>query len=178
MKAKTTQFKPTRSLETADWIVGEMGEQPLYIFDLDGTLADVRHRLGMWEQRSTPGKEEQFHQACAKDEPILHTIATLEILRQVADIHIWTGRSDVERTLTLAWLEKHTSFMEEEIDPKLLMRPEGNRIVDVELKRNWLRSMPAKDRTRLVGVFEDRTRVVDMWRAEGVHCFQVAEGDY
>jgi hypothetical protein len=31
---------------------------------------------------------------------------------------------------------------------------------------------------RLVAVFEDRDRMVKMWRAAGVPCFQVAEGEF
>jgi hypothetical protein len=34
------------------------------------------------------------------------------------------------------------------------------------------------DRERLVGAFDDRQRVVDMWRRNGITCFQVAPGDF
>ena len=38
--------------------------------------------------------------------------------------------------------------------------------------------MRPEDRARLVAVFEDRKRVVDMWRENGVTCYQVAPGDF
>ena len=57
------------------------------------------------------------------------------------------------------------------------MRPDDSRIKDYDLKEGWL------EEVRLEGgfvtaVFEDRRQVVDMWRANGVTCYQVAEGDY
>ena len=35
-----------------------------------------------------------------------------------------------------------------------------------------------EDGERLIAVFEDRDRVVAMWRDAGVPCFQVAPGDF
>ena len=64
-------------------------------------------------------------------------------------------------------------------EPNLLtMRPDGDYTNDCTLKLNWLTNMSIKDRERLMGVFEDRQGVVDMWRRNGVTCFQVAKGDY
>ncbi|WP_457852111.1 phosphatase domain-containing protein [Mycolicibacterium conceptionense] len=33
-------------------------------------------------------------------------------------------------------------------------------------------------RYTVAGIFDDRNRVVDMWRRLGLACFQVAEGDF
>lgn len=60
----------------------------------------------------------------------------------------------------------------------LTMRAEGDYTPDDELKRQWLNAMSMDDRSRLVAVFEDRDRMVHMWRAAGVPCFQVAEGNF
>jgi hypothetical protein len=60
----------------------------------------------------------------------------------------------------------------------LRMRNAGDNTPDDVLKEQWLHAMPIKDRARLVAVFDDRQRVVDMWRANGVPCFQVAKGDF
>jgi hypothetical protein len=38
--------------------------------------------------------------------------------------------------------------------------------------------MLVDDRQRLVAAFDDRDRVVQMWRAAGVTCFQVAPGEF
>ena len=34
------------------------------------------------------------------------------------------------------------------------------------------------DKNDIFAVFDDRQQVVDMWRANGLTCFQVAEGDF
>lgn len=39
-------------------------------------------------------------------------------------------------------------------------------------------AMTEYDRRRLVAVFDDRDKVVSMWRARGVACFQVAPGAF
>lgn len=49
---------------------------------------------------------------------------------------------------------------------------------DDKLKKRWLDEMHWDDRSRIVAVFEDRARVVAMWRAAGIPCFQVADGDF
>ncbi|WGN90708.1 PseT-like polynucleotide kinase phosphatase [Burkholderia phage vB_BglM_WTB] len=58
------------------------------------------------------------------------------------------------------------------------MRPHGDTTPDDQLKRKWLHSLSPVDRARLIAVFDDRQKVVDMWRSEGVPCFQVAPGDF
>jgi hypothetical protein len=49
---------------------------------------------------------------------------------------------------------------------------------DDVLKRQWFDAMLRDDRERLVATFDDRDRVVKMWRDAGVTCFQVAPGEF
>jgi len=58
------------------------------------------------------------------------------------------------------------------------MRPADDFTPDEVLKRQWYEDLPRIDKERLVAVFDDRQKVVDMWRAIGVPCFQVARGDF
>ena len=58
------------------------------------------------------------------------------------------------------------------------MRREGDYTPDDELKASWYGDLNLVDRERLVGVFDDRDKVVAMWRSKGVACFQVAPGDF
>ena len=37
---------------------------------------------------------------------------------------------------------------------------------------------PGKQINRILCVFDDRTKVVNMWRENGLSCFQVAPGDF
>lgn len=96
-----------------------------------------------------------------------------------ADIWIFSGRSDEVREKTVAWLAEHTPFMTHELQgPMLQMRREGDYTADDVLKGSWYARMLQEDKQRLVAVFDDRDRVVKMWRDFGVPCFQVAPGEF
>lgn len=155
--------------------------KPLYIFDLDGTLANIEHRLHFIQQRQKdwPG----FFAACPYDKPIIETLKTLWSLRKGgAEIWIWSGRSDEVRKETMAWLQDHSVFHSYwnpmRAPESLMMRPAGDHQPDVKLKYGWLANLEPPERNRLTAVFEDRDSVVQMWRAAGVTCFQVAPGEF
>lgn len=155
--------------------------KPLYIFDLDGTLANMEHRVRFIRQE--PKDWRGFFAACVDDEPIPAALATLHALRKGgAEVWIWTGRSDEVREQTLAWLHKHSvyhAFWNPMRAPEaLLMRKAGDHQPDVALKRGWLADLEPPERDRLTAVFEDRASVVQMWRDAGVPCFQVAPGEF
>ncbi|KKK85968.1 hypothetical protein LCGC14_2767970, partial [marine sediment metagenome] len=83
-----------------------------------------------------------------------------------------TGRGSIARESTIAWLKQHQIRYN-----TLLMRPVGNPTMDSELKRSWYITRWEGANRNLI-VFEDRQRVVDMWREEGVRCFQTQPGDF
>ncbi len=58
------------------------------------------------------------------------------------------------------------------------MRKAGDYRDDVVVKREWLSEIEPPEFSRLTAVFDDRDRVVQMWRDAGVPCFQVADGDF
>lgn len=149
---------------------------PLFIFDLDGTLALIEHRFPILEQ-DTRDKWERFYAACDRDEPNEPVIATLEQLRDAgAEVWIFSGRSDEVKAKTVEWLANHTSFMSFELVPPVLtLRAAGDYTPDHILKRQWYDSMLVEDRDRLVAAFDDRNQVVRMWRGVGVTCYQVAD---
>lgn len=175
---------------------------PLYIFDLDGTLALIEHRRHLVERPSLKcctcwGKNSQncpdcsdldagwkpnwsaFFAACVDDEPNWPVIQTLKTLQDSgAEIWIWSGRSSEVMAETNRWIGNYLCGAGEESDTKLMMRLEGDFTPDEQLKAGWLDDMSAFDRRRLVAVFDDRQKVVDMWRSKGVACFQVAPGDF
>lgn len=145
--------------------------RPLYIFDLDGTLALIDHRrpLVSGENKDWPA----FFAACKDDEPNMPVIGTLKLLRDAgAEIWIWSGRSDEVSAETDEWLCGVGCYS------RLRMRKQGDHQPDETLKAAWLAEMSAENRARLVAVFEDRDRMVKLWRANGIACFQVAPGDF
>lgn len=150
---------------------------PLYIFDLDGTLALIGHRRHLVE-RPTPDWR-AFYAACDQDQPNDPVIDTMARLRHTgAEVWIFSGRSDEVRYKTVAWLVEHTSMTAGELETALVMRRAGDHSPDDELKARWIASMLVDDRDRLVAAFDDRDRVVAAWRAAGVACFQVAPGEF
>lgn len=182
---------------------------PLYIFDLDGTLADLKHRRHHVEKplciecqvcklmkklayckscverlQTWRPNWDAFHAACVDDTPIapvievLSTLLTFGSYVDAHDIWIFSGRSATVEVETRAWLGKHTLLDEWHTNWTLKMRPAGDFTPDDVLKESWLHAMSPEARARLVMVFDDRDRVVNMWRRNGVVCAQVAPGDF
>lgn len=155
--------------------------RPLYIFDLDGTLALTDHRQHILDDASNPHRWRDFFAACVHDQPNAPVIRTLQTLRDAdAEVWIWSGRSDEVRKKTERWLDAHVfdDFPMRATDVSFRMRDEGDFTPDDELKMRWLAEIAPHDRERLVAIFDDRDKVVAAWRAAGVPCFQVARGDF
>lgn len=151
-----------------------MSTRPLYIFDLDGTLADISHRRPLVEGKRK--RWDEFYQACVHDTPYVAVVRTaLGLELAGADVWVWSGRSDLVLAHTRAWLQRYVPTVDLS---HLRMRREGDFTPDEVLKRAWLNGLNQKDRARLVAVFDDRDKVVAMWRAAGVPCFQVAPGAF
>lgn len=149
-----------------------MMNAPLYIFDLDGTLADGTHR----EHFITgDGKKDwaAYFAACGAD-ALIRPVHNLMVRLQATgcEVRIWTGRCASTYMDTREWLARH------HIHVPLTMRNEGDRTQDDVLKERWLMALSDTDRARLQATFEDRDRVVAMWRRNGVQCFQVREGAF
>jgi hypothetical protein len=171
------------------------------IVDIDGTLANIEHRLHFIRKpylHVIPGTEnvkredyeawkawkpdyDAFFDACDKDTPIE---PVLELLRAVHgdewDSHnlLWaTGRPERVREKTSKWLEAHAPHIPRLVQPKLYMRATGDHRPDHVVKRELLAQMRADGFDPKLAI-DDRQQVVDMWRAEGLICAQVAKGDY
>jgi len=141
----------------------------IVIFDLDGTLCDISHRRPLVEGKNKDWDE--FYKQCVKDSPKHEVIKMFKLLQ--SDMHtmvIFSGRSDVVRKETYQWLRKN------EIRPDILiMREDGDFTPDDKLKKKWLQIINKSD---ILCVFDDRDRIVKMWREEGLTCFQVADGNF
>lgn len=135
------------------------------IFDLDGTLCDITHRLHYikGDNKNWPA----FHQSCILDVPKMDMIGLFQSLDHHYTMYIVSGRSDSVREQTKVWLRKHNI-----VPFKLIMRKEGDYTPDHILKASWLAdgTLPPKD--EILMAVDDRTRVVNMWRDEGITCLQ------
>lgn len=151
--------------------------KPLYIFDLDGTIANCDHRQHLVHKN--PPDWPGFYQACDMDKPNWPVINTLHRLMMAgSDVRIWSARGSEVREKTVQWLMKYLGLGRERIEAMLTMRPENNTEPDDVIKQRWLFALNPLERELLTAIFDDRDKVVAMWRRNGVACFQVAPGNF
>lgn len=164
----------------------------MIVFDLDGTLADCSHRQHLVEKKSRVGYKpdwDRFFAECVHDKPIFPVIDLFGYiyLSGATRLEIWSGRSEVVHRETVEWLDKWVfGAINREgawLMPgsnhfvRLRMRPEKDTCPDDILKLRFL--FAARDAGQNVElVIDDRQKVVDMWRANGVTCLQCAKGDF
>ena len=142
----------------------------LVIFDLDGTLADGKHREHYVTRPVGEKDWRAYFAACDRDQPVRAIVQTLRAFVTAGhDVQIWTGRSDEVAEKTAFWLDRHGLA-----GIPMRSRARGDHTADDVLKAQWLAECSRKPNL----VFEERARVVAMWRAEGIPCFQVAPGDF
>ena len=160
--------------------------RPLYIFDIDGTIANLEHRLHhIYFNASMHGLEKDFkkdwqafHNDVGDDKPIWTVIDVLVDLSMLNDIWFFTGRMESCRADTVVWIEKYMPYFSKKNHINITMRPQNDYRPDYEIKKEMLDNMLAVDRNRLVAIFDDRNTVVNMWRKNGITCFQVADGEF
>ena len=154
-----------------------MSRRKCYLFDIDGTIADLTHRLPYIQKTPKIGVFwiywDAFFGACGSDAPIQHIIDLLITLHDADhQIILVSGRSDQSKTETLEWLTRHGLP-----DVPLYMRRQGDHRPDYQVKAELLDRIIA-DGWRPVMAFDDRDQVVKMWRERGVPCAQVADGNF
>jgi uncharacterized HAD superfamily protein len=141
----------------------------LICFDIDGTLADLSHRVHFWQQE--PKNWNMFKSEMVNDAPIEQIRNIAVMMLHGHDVIICTGRSEDTREITEAWLTKHNINFE-----KMYMRAEkdfrGDDIVKLELLNQIVVDFGKKPDI----VFDDRPRVVKMWRENGVFVADVYQG--
>ena len=79
--------------------------RPLAVFDIDGVLADVRHRLRHVERR--PKDWNAFFAAAVDDPPLEQGVALARASAEDCDVVYVTGRPERCRDDTLAWFDRH-----------------------------------------------------------------------
>ena len=147
----------------------------IILFDIDGTLADLEHRRGY--VRRKPSNWEAFNNTMGDDGPHEVVIDTFNALRATGNYYmvIFTGRSDRFEDLTVKWLEEYGIVYDE-----LHMRThsdESNHVKDSIVKKEMLDNLIANHpNKKIMGVFDDRLQVVEMWIENGIWVFDVGQG--
>jgi len=132
--------------------------RPLAVFDIDGVLADVRHRLRFVERK--PKDWDAFFDAAVDDPPLAQGVALARQSAQECEVVYVTGRPERCRADTLAWFDRHG------LPPGTLSMRRGRdfrpaRVAKLELLRRL-----AADRTVAV-VVDDDEQVCDAYEAAG-----------
>src|SRR3954454_14211052 len=111
----------------------------LAVVDIDGVVADVRHRLKYLERR--PKDWRSFFRAAKDDPPLDVGVQTVRRLAEVYDVVYLSGRPEHLRQVTQAWLHRYDLP-----EGDLLLRP-GNdfrpaKDVKVEVLRRLSKQSP------------------------------------
>jgi hypothetical protein len=123
----------------------------LAVFDIDGVVADVRHRLHHLEAR--PKDWGGFFRAAGGDPPLAEGLALVADLREHHEIVWVTGRPDWLRATTRRWLGTHGLP-----DSELFMRPGGDRRPARLYKLGVLRELSNRE---IAAFIDDDREVVD-----------------
>ena len=162
------------------------------IFDLDGTLANIdsRKELSIGDDDKMDWDTFFNPKMISLDDPNDPVIKMAQLFKTDGfKIVIFSGRNDRSFFATKKWLKTNKVPFD-----LLVMRPDkfksdswpiadGNPVTpdmrfmpDEILKKKMLDTFVDKDDVFLT--VDDRQKVVDMWRDNGLTCFQVAPGDF
>jgi uncharacterized HAD superfamily protein len=126
-------------------------ERPIAVFDIDGVVADVRHRLKYVE--SKPKNWFAFFAAAKKDAAHPEGVEMVQRMAQDHEIIYVTGRPKHLREDTEAWLE-HNGIG----GHQLIMRPGGDRRPAAVVKVQLLRQLA--ERRVIDLVVDDDSKVI------------------
>ncbi len=141
-------------------------KKPAIIVDIDGTIAN---HIGKEGARS--------HYDFSKVHLDLPHTDVIELITMLAEsgyaIIFVSGRMEQCRDQTAVWIAEHTPFKKFE----LFMRKDRDQRSDAIVKKEIYHGK-IEPHYKIKYVFDDRDRVVEMWRSLGLRCFQVAPGDF
>lgn len=140
------------------------------IVDLDGTLANIQVRRKFLEGKKKDWKgfnstimTDTLNQWCR--EIMVHMQSNYRII-------IVSGRIDTLKTETIQWLQKFDVPYDD-----LFMRQDLDYRDDRIIKKEIYQDLIAPD-YEVLFVLDDRAKVVDMWREEGLVCLQCDPGQF
>ena len=152
------------------------------ICDIDGTIANLQHRLHFIKNPDGTKKKkpdwDAFHLACVDDTPyddVIEVLRSLVVGHNNREVYFFSGRNSSVRKETWRWLAAHVkaTVMPSGFSPKQLqMRSTGDRRPDTVIKLEMMNSVGLTP-DQVLCILDDRQSVVDMWRANGFRVMQV-----
>ena len=138
--------------------------KPAFIFDIDGVLADDRHRSHFIRQ--SPRNYNSYYDAMINDPPIIVGVIICQALAAQWPIYLFTGRPITHEAQTQAWLKQQLIPYD-----RLNMREPNDFRPNIAVKRDMLARLEGEGYWQPMAAFEDRPEVIAMYREEGVPCF-------
>ncbi len=142
--------------DTAAGTPDQTQARPLAVIDVDGVVADVRHRVRFLDSR--PKDWDAFFGAAADDPPLSVGIARVNALANDHDIVWLTGRPEWLRDVTVAWFARNGLP-----SGRLIMRRGNDRRPARIVKRGELRRLSA-GHTVAVVIDDDPAVVAELAR--------------
>lgn len=160
--SKVVEYTPTAKATIAPYVQPPVPAYPrlnAVIFDIDGTLAVM-------------GDRSPYDGAAVWKDTPNHDVATALMMHVELQhtVFIVSGRDEVYREVTEKWLDSHGIKYD-----GLFMRPteEGNKREDSIIKHELFNKYIRPLGFRILGVYDDRHRVLRMWRELGLTTFHV-----
>jgi phosphoglycolate phosphatase-like HAD superfamily hydrolase len=138
----------------------------MVLVDMDGTLADSRHREHFVQGRRKYWPA--FFAAMNADKPNPAIASWVRELARSYEIVIVTGRPQEYLPNTIDWLARYQIPFSQ-----ILMRRYGDRRPDYVVKEEMLHAL---DQNQIAFVIDDRPSVCDMWERSGLRCHRVVLG--
>lgn len=147
-------------------------ELKVVLFDIDGTLADIRHRRPLLTQEVPDWKS--FNKLMGQDTPNEPVVSLYRSLwnSNSFEIILVSGRNEKYRKITEQWL-----IWNEIPFGRLLMRMDDDNRSDYLIKKEILGELISEGK-KIEFAVDDRQQVVDMWRENGITCFQCDVGNF
>lgn len=150
-----------------------MSKPQAIIVDIDGTLMDISARVAAKKPFITTEEDLQFYDL---DVPKPQTVKVVNMfLNNGYDVFFCSGRTEIGRIATAKQII-HNVDLFTGTAKNLLMRADGDFRPDDVVKSEMLNEIEKTHEVFLV--LDDRDRVVNYWRSQGLTCWQVAEGNF
>jgi hypothetical protein len=144
----------------------------VYVFDLDGTIADNTHRLHFLKLKTTD-RWDIYKSHSSNDTPILEMLYVFNFLCTYKNVIVISGRNESERLDTLAWLKKNTYFS---LTERLFLRPDNNFVSSYEYKAEQLHNAIKKLNIKNINlIFDNDLDTIMKFKHLGYMCMHVVK---
>jgi phosphoglycolate phosphatase-like HAD superfamily hydrolase len=148
-----------------------MRNKQTIIFDVDGTIADVEHRRHFVNGNND---WDSFRKETVNDTPVQWVCDIAKrFIAQGDEVAFFSARNESERDIT----EKQISDWIGDGHKGVFLRPDGDFTPD-DVFKSELADKFIDMGGKIDLIFDDRQKVVDMWRDKGFTVVQVADGDF